>query len=91
LQPPFDLDRAWSLHPQVSIRPERFGVLLYHFGSRRLLFLKNPTLLAVVRSLDGQCSARSARGRWRLGLAAARLRERLATLAASTMICERTD
>ena len=28
--------------------PERFGALLYHFGTRRLSFLKSPTLLAVV-------------------------------------------
>src|SRR4029077_5500984 len=32
----FDLDAAWRLHPQVSVRPERFGALLYHFGTRRL-------------------------------------------------------
>ncbi|MEU9347776.1 mycofactocin biosynthesis chaperone MftB, partial [Streptomyces sp. NPDC048278] len=29
-----DLDRAWDLHPQVSVRPEPFGALLYHFGTR---------------------------------------------------------
>jgi len=23
----FDLDAAWQLHPQVSVRPERFGAL----------------------------------------------------------------
>jgi len=34
--PAFDLDAAWRVHPQVSIRPERFGALLYHFGTRRL-------------------------------------------------------
>ena len=42
-----DLDAAWRLDPQVSIRPERFGALLYHFGTRRLSFLKSPKLLAV--------------------------------------------
>jgi mycofactocin biosynthesis protein MftB len=56
----FDLDAAWRLHPQVSVRPERFGALLYHFGTRRLTFLKTPTLLTVVRSLDSQPSARAA-------------------------------
>ena len=45
----FDLDRPWQLHPQVSVRPERFGALLYHFGTRRLSFLKSPALLTVVR------------------------------------------
>ena len=47
----FDLDAPWQLHPQVSIRPERFGALLYHFGTRRLSFLKSPALLTVVESL----------------------------------------
>jgi len=92
LEPQFDLDRAWSLHPQVSIRPERFGALLYHFGTRRLSFLKNPTLLAVVRSLDAQCSARAACAA--AGVSVSQLptyESALATLAASTMICERAD
>jgi putative mycofactocin binding protein MftB len=57
---PFDLDRPWRLHAQVSVRPERFGALLYHFGTRRLTFLKSPALLAVVRTLDGAPSARDA-------------------------------
>jgi mycofactocin biosynthesis protein MftB len=56
----FDLDAAWRLHPQVSVRPERFGALLYHFGTRRLSFLKSPALLTVVSSLAGQPSARAA-------------------------------
>ena len=48
---PFNLDRPWQLHPQVSVRPERFGALLYHFGTRRLSFLKTPQLLATVAGL----------------------------------------
>lgn len=55
-----DLDRAWDLHPQVSVRPEPFGALLYHFGTRRLSFLKDRTLLAVVQSLAEQPTARDA-------------------------------
>ncbi|HEU4363597.1 MAG TPA: mycofactocin biosynthesis chaperone MftB [Mycobacterium sp.] len=47
----FDPDRGWRLHPQVSVRPERFGALLYHFGTRRLSFLKNETMVALVNSL----------------------------------------
>jgi putative mycofactocin binding protein MftB len=43
-----DLDRPWRLHPQVAVRPEPFGALLYHFGTRRLSFLKDRTLLDVV-------------------------------------------
>jgi mycofactocin biosynthesis protein MftB len=42
-----------SLHPQVSVRPEPFGALLYHFGTRRLSFLKDRRLLDVVQRLDG--------------------------------------
>jgi len=54
------LDRAWGLHPQVAIRPERFGALLYHFGTRRLSFLKDRRLLAVLERLDGAPTARAA-------------------------------
>jgi putative mycofactocin binding protein MftB len=57
---PFDLERAWSLHPQVALRPEPFGALAYHFGTRRLSFLKSRTLLAVVEALASQPSAREA-------------------------------
>ena len=56
----FDLDRAWRVDPRVSLRPEPFGALLYHFGTRRLSFLKNQTVLAVVRSLADHPSARAA-------------------------------
>ena len=89
---PFDVDAAWRLHPQVSIRPERFGALLYHFGTRRLSFLKTPTLLAVVESLDTSHSARAAclaAGVTETDLPA--YRSALATLAASSMICERSS
>ena len=87
----FDLDRAWRLHPHVSIRPERFGALLYHFDTRRLSFLKNKTLLAVVASLESQRSARAACAA--AGVASAEMpayHSALAALAASAMICERT-
>jgi putative mycofactocin binding protein MftB len=57
---PFDLDRPWCVDAQVSMRPEPFGALLYHFGTRRLSFLKNQMVLAVVRSLADHPSARSA-------------------------------
>ena len=60
LAPAFDLDAPWQLHPQVSIRPERFGALLYHFGTRRLSFLKSQALLTVVSSLASQPTARAA-------------------------------
>ena len=56
----FDLDRPWRVDPRVSMRPEPFGALLYHFGTRRLSFLKNQRVLTVVRSLADHPSARSA-------------------------------
>ncbi len=86
----FDLDAGWRLHPKVSIRPERFGALLYHFGTRRLSFLKSPTMLAVVRALDGAPSARAACAE--VGVAdrdLPRYQRALATLAASSTICSR--
>lgn len=46
-----DLLRPWRLHPQVAIRPEAFGALAYHFGNRRLSFLKSPQLREIVESL----------------------------------------
>jgi len=48
----FDPDRGWRLHPQVAVRPEPFGALLYHFGTRKLSFLKNRTILQLVQTLD---------------------------------------
>ena len=58
--PGIDLDRAWDLHPQVSVRPEPFGALLYHFGTRKLSFLKDRRLLAVVQGLRDAPTARDA-------------------------------
>jgi mycofactocin biosynthesis protein MftB len=88
---PFDLDAAWQLHEQVSIRPERFGALLYHFGTRRLSFLKSTTLVAVVDALAGAPSARAACESAGVAVNELATYERaLASLAASNTICERT-
>jgi mycofactocin biosynthesis protein MftB len=56
----FDPGRAWRLHSQVAVRPESFGALLYHFGTRKLSFLKNRTILAVVQSLADHRDVRTA-------------------------------
>ena len=86
----FDLDAAWRLHPQVSVRPERFGALLYHFGTRRLSFVKTPELFAVVAALDSQPTARAACAQAGVGAAALpAYAQALGILAASQMICER--
>ena len=88
----FDGSRPWVLSPQVAIRPEPFGALAYHFGTRRLSFLKSRTLLAVVEALadhgsgDEACAA--------AGVGTDELpayHQALATLAATDMICSRSD
>jgi mycofactocin biosynthesis protein MftB len=49
--PGFDPGRAYALHPDLALRHECFGALLYHYGNRRLTFLKSPQLTAVVEQL----------------------------------------
>jgi len=44
----------YRLAPSVSLRPEPFGALVYDFHTRRLSFLKTPTLVRVVRELAEQ-------------------------------------
>jgi mycofactocin biosynthesis protein MftB len=56
----FDPGLSWRLHRQVAVRPEPFGALLYHFGTRKLSFLKNRTIAEVVNSLGDHPDARSA-------------------------------
>jgi putative mycofactocin binding protein MftB len=46
------LDQALRLSPAVALRPEPFGALAYHFGNRRLTFLKRPGLVRVVQLLE---------------------------------------
>ncbi|MCV7256016.1 mycofactocin biosynthesis chaperone MftB [Mycolicibacterium fluoranthenivorans] len=58
--PAFDPALAWTLHRQVAVRPEPFGALLYHFGTRKLSFLKNRTIVEVVSSLADHPDVRSA-------------------------------
>lgn len=54
------LDEAWILSPSVALRPEPFGALAYHFGNRKLTFLKRPELVAVIQALGEQPNVRSA-------------------------------
>jgi putative mycofactocin binding protein MftB len=87
---PYDPSLPWTLHPQVSLRPEGFGALAYHFGTRRLSFLKSKTLLAVVQSLETQASAREAC--LAVGVAPSEIEtydRALGTLADTGMICLR--
>ncbi|WP_182379729.1 mycofactocin biosynthesis chaperone MftB [Nocardioides sp. WS12] len=48
---PVTVDGAWRLSGSVALRPEPFGALAYDFSTRRLSFLKTPTLVDVVRRL----------------------------------------
>ena len=56
----FELGRPYEKHPQVAIRHEEFGGLAYHFGNRRLLFLKAPELVALVEDLGDYPTASEA-------------------------------
>ena len=74
----------------MAVRPEPFGALLYHFGTRRLTFLKDPMVLTVVRSLAEHPDARSACESAGVSAQALPAYQRaLATLASSLMIRER--
>ena len=86
-----DLSTPYGLDPQVSLRPEEFGALVYHFGNRKLSFLKHPDLLRVLEQLDSEPSLEAAlesagvdRRRWPSFLKA------LETLEASEMVRART-
>ena len=46
------LQSSCELHPQVALRPEPFGALAYHYGNRRLIFLKHPDVVSVVKSMS---------------------------------------
>ncbi len=86
----FDGSVPWTVHPQVSLRPESFGALAYHFGTRRLSFLKSRTLLAVVESLADQPTGRDAcRAAGVPSEELDRYEQALGTLAESGMICPR--
>jgi putative mycofactocin binding protein MftB len=56
----FDADLAWQRARSVALRPEPFGALVYHFGTRKLSFLKSKTLVAVVESLADHPTAAAA-------------------------------
>ena len=54
------LDRAFALHPQVALRPEPFGALAYHYGNRKLIFLKHADIVRVVGALADHSTLREA-------------------------------
>lgn len=55
LQDPL-LEARLQRAPSVSVRPERFGALLYDFRTRQLLFLKTPHLAELIAYMDGSAT-----------------------------------
>jgi len=58
--PVFDPAVPHRCSPRVALRPEPFGALVYHFGTRRLSFLKTPQLVEVVSGLERHPDVHSA-------------------------------
>jgi len=56
----FDPARPHRCSPKVAVRPEPFGALVYHFGTRKLSFLKTPELVTVVSGLEQHASVHAA-------------------------------
>ncbi|MCK5892632.1 mycofactocin biosynthesis chaperone MftB [Aeromicrobium sp.] len=54
------LGEPWTLSPAVALRPEPFGAMAYHFGNRKLTFLKRMELVQVVRGLADHADVRAA-------------------------------
>ncbi len=87
----FDPSLPWRRARSVALRPEPFGALVYHFGNRKLSFLKSKTLVAVVQTLAEHPSADATLVA--CGVPAAQhpaYRKALADLARSQMIERRT-
>ncbi len=47
----FDSSSKWERSAKIGLRSEPFGALAYHFDTRRLVFLKSPTLVDLVDGL----------------------------------------
>lgn len=54
-----DPGRPYELHPDVSLRPEPFGALAYHYGRRSLTFLRSEQLARLVVELGAHASVTS--------------------------------
>jgi mycofactocin biosynthesis protein MftB len=82
----FAVEQAWRLNPQVALRDETFGALAYHYGNRRLVFLKSRLLVELVSSLGEYPSAAEAIGALVPEAQRDSYRRALARLAASEVI-----
>jgi putative mycofactocin binding protein MftB len=85
----FDPSVAWCINAQVSLRDEAFGAMAYHHGTRRLVFLKSPELVELVRSLERYESADLAIEAVVASDQHGRYATALLSLATSEIICER--
>ncbi len=56
----FDPAAAYRLDPRVTLRDEPFGALAYHYGNRRLSFVRSTALVEVLRCLERHPSAAAA-------------------------------
>lgn len=75
------------MHPDVALRAEPFGALAYHYGNRRLTFLRSPELVELVEHLGEHESATEALdARSIAGDRRARLERALSSLCASEVI-----
>jgi putative mycofactocin binding protein MftB len=82
----FASERAWRLSREVALRDEAFGALAYHYGNRRLVFLKSRQLVALVTSLEAYPSAAAALDALVPDGERAHYERALSTLAASEVI-----
>jgi putative mycofactocin binding protein MftB len=51
-----DTAAPYELHPQVALRPEAFGALAYHYGNRRLTFVRATELVDLLEVLADHAS-----------------------------------
>lgn len=86
-----ELARPYEKHPRVAIRRERFGGLAYHYGNRRLVFLKARELTDLVEALGDFPSAAEAIAAHVPGRRRAAFEKALDGLLTSEVIRARTD
>ncbi|HET9091844.1 MAG TPA: mycofactocin biosynthesis chaperone MftB [Acidimicrobiales bacterium] len=81
----FDPDQPYELDPAVALRPEPFGALAYHYGNRRLNFVRSGELVELLGRLGAHRSATSAME------AAGIAEERRATFVAALAALQRSE
>ena len=59
-EPGADLDSRYVLSSQAALRNEPFGALAYHYGNRKLTFLRSNILVGIVEDIHNHASLRCA-------------------------------